>query len=37
MVYMGYAFLLTWNVLAMEAAACYIGETREPSATRRSR
>jgi amino acid transporter len=28
--YMGYAFLLTWNVLAMEAAACYIGETREP-------
>ena len=28
--YMGYAFLLTWNVLAMEAAACYIGETRDP-------
>src|SRR3954470_5728344 len=28
--YMGYAFLLTWNVLAMEAVACYIGETREP-------
>jgi len=28
--YMGYGFLLTWNVLAMEAAACYIGETREP-------
>src|SRR5919202_1149032 len=28
--YMGYAFLLTWNVIAMEAAACYIGETRNP-------
>src|SRR3712207_1563970 len=28
--YMGYAFLLTWNVLAMEAAACYIGETKDP-------
>jgi amino acid transporter len=28
--YMGYAFLLTWNVIAMEAAACYIGETRDP-------
>jgi amino acid transporter len=31
MVYAGYAFLLTWNVLAMEAAACYIGETRDPA------
>jgi amino acid transporter len=30
-VYVGYAFLLTWNVIAMEAAACYIGECREPS------
>jgi amino acid transporter len=29
-VYAGYAFLLTWNVIAMEAAACYIGETRNP-------
>jgi amino acid transporter len=28
--YMGYSFLLTWNVIAMEAAACYIGETRDP-------
>jgi amino acid transporter len=27
---MGYCFLLTWNVIAMEAAACYIGETRNP-------
>src|SRR3954465_7335307 len=27
---MGYSFLLTWNVIAMEAAACYIGETRDP-------
>src|SRR6476661_9263264 len=24
--YAGYSFLLTWNVIAMEAAACYIGE-----------
>jgi amino acid transporter len=29
--YMGYAFLLTWNVIAMEAAACYIGETKNPA------
>ena len=29
-VYAGYSFLLTWNVIAMEAAACYIGETRDP-------
>ncbi|MDP9401603.1 MAG: APC family permease [Actinomycetota bacterium] len=29
--YIGYAFLLTWNVVAMEAAACYIGECRNPS------
>jgi amino acid transporter len=29
-VVVGYSFLLTWNVIAMEAAACYIGETREP-------
>jgi len=29
--YMGYAFLLTWNVIAMEAAACYIGETKDPA------
>jgi amino acid transporter len=28
--YAGYSFLLTWNVIAMEAAACYIGETRNP-------
>src|ERR671939_389720 len=28
--YFGYSFLLTWNVIAMEAAACYIGETRDP-------
>ncbi|MGP0051739.1 MAG: amino acid permease, partial [Solirubrobacteraceae bacterium] len=25
-----FCFLLTWNVIAMEAAACYIGETRDP-------
>src|ERR687886_1768749 len=29
-VYIAYAFLPTWNVIAMEAAACYIGETRNP-------
>src|SRR5947199_6359273 len=29
-VYLAYAFLLTWNVIAMEAAACYIGETKNP-------
>ena len=29
--YLAYAFLLTWNVIAMEAAACYIGECRNPA------
>jgi amino acid transporter len=29
-IYVAFAFLLTWNVIAMEAAACYIGETRDP-------
>jgi amino acid transporter len=29
-IYIAYAFLLTWNVIAMEAAACYIGECRDP-------
>ena len=29
-IYIAFAFLLTWNVIAMEAAACYIGETRNP-------
>jgi amino acid transporter len=28
--YAAYAFLLTWNVIAMEAAACYIGECKDP-------
>jgi amino acid transporter len=27
---LGFSFLLTWNVIAMEAAACYIGETKDP-------
>ena len=27
----GWAFIFTWTVLAMEAAACYIGECREPA------
>jgi len=36
-IYIAFAFLLTWNVIAMEAAACYIGETRIPIATPRSR
>jgi amino acid transporter len=26
-----FSFLLTWNVIAMEAAACYIGECRDPA------
>jgi amino acid transporter len=30
-IYLMFSFLLTWNVLAMEAAACYIGETKNPS------
>jgi amino acid transporter len=25
-----FSFLLTWNVIAMEAAACYVGETKNP-------
>ncbi len=29
-VYLGYSFLLTWNVIAMEAAACYVGECAHP-------
>ncbi len=28
--YIAFSFLLTWNVIAMEAAACYIGETKDP-------
>jgi len=27
----GWSFIYCWNVLAMEAAACYIGECREPA------
>lgn len=30
MVYLAFAFPLTWTVIAMEAAACYIGECRKP-------
>ncbi len=29
-VYIAYSFLLTWNVIAMEAAACYIAECADP-------
>lgn len=29
--FMGWIFVMTWSVLAMEAAACYIGECREPA------
>jgi amino acid transporter len=29
-IYIAFSFLLTWNVIAMEAAACYIGECRDP-------
>src|SRR5438445_1511597 len=28
--YIAFAFLLTWNVIAMEAAACYIGQCKDP-------
>lgn len=28
---LGWSFIFTWSVLAMEAAACYIGECREPA------
>lgn len=27
---MAWSFLITWNVIAMEAAACYLGEVRNP-------
>lgn len=30
-VYIAYAFLLSWNVIAMEAAACYICECADPA------
>jgi amino acid transporter len=29
-IYIAFSFLLTWNVIAMEAAACYIGECKDP-------
>jgi amino acid transporter len=29
-IFIAYSFLLTWNVIAMEAAACYIGECKDP-------
>jgi amino acid transporter len=29
--YFGWMFPITWNVIAMEAAACYIGECRRPA------
>ncbi|MBV8734613.1 MAG: APC family permease, partial [Solirubrobacterales bacterium] len=29
-IYIAFSFLLTWNVIAMDAAACYIGETKNP-------
>lgn len=29
-VYAAYAFLLTWNVIAMECVACYVGECKNP-------
>jgi amino acid transporter len=31
MVYLAFAFPLTWTVIAYEAAACYIGECRDPA------
>jgi len=29
--FVGWIFIMTWSVLAMEAAACYIGECRQPA------
>jgi amino acid transporter len=29
--YTSWVFIMTWSVLAMEAAACYIGECRDPA------
>jgi amino acid transporter len=29
--FISWIFIMTWSVLAMEAAACYIGECREPA------
>jgi amino acid transporter len=29
--FVSWIFIMTWSVLAMEAAACYIGECREPA------
>jgi amino acid transporter len=29
--YMSWIFVMTWSALAMEAAACYIGECRDPA------
>lgn len=29
--FVAWIFIMTWSVLAMEAAACYIGECREPA------
>ena len=29
-VYIGFSFTISWNVIAYEAAACYIGECRNP-------
>ena len=33
---MAWVFIFTWTVLAMEAAACYVAECRNPGGTRRS-
>ncbi len=29
--FMGWIFVISWNAIAMEAAACYIGECRDPA------
>jgi amino acid transporter len=29
--FLGWTFIITWNVIAMEAAACYLGECRNPA------
>ena len=28
---MSWVFIMSWSVLAMEAAACYVGECRDPA------
>ncbi len=29
--FLGWIFVISWNAIAMEAAACYVGECRDPA------